>query len=158
MGSSRPGDQKLGNHGLETKQRPLVSLKTILGCNQHNFKSLFLLNFWDQLNKSLPCPTAAPAGTRGCPWVCEGLCGVGAQPSLDSWLWGLKTAGDSGQQAALSFCCVGAPRPGPPACGPPPNLSVASPSLVAGALKGRVREWDLDSRPGMSLLWVTEQP
>lgn len=140
------------------EQHPLVSLKTTLGYNQHNFKSLFLLSFWNQFNKSLSCPTAAPAGTRGCPWVCEGLCGVVAQLSLDSWLWGLKTAGDLGQQAALSFCCVGVPRPGPPACGPRPNLSVASPLLAAGALKGRVRGWDLDSRPGMSLLWVTEQP
>lgn len=136
------------------EQHPLVSGKSTLGCEQYNFKFLFLLHFWDQINKSLPCPTTAPVGARGCPWVCKGVCGVGAQPSSDSWVWGLKTAGDSGQQAVLSFCCVGAPRLGPPACGPPLNLSVASPSLAAGALKGRPSGWDLDSRPGMSLLWV----
>lgn len=147
----------LSNHGPTVREgtAPSSVPQDHTWMNQHNFKSLFLLNFWDQLNKRLPCLTAAPAGAKGCPWVIRGM--VGAQPSLDSWLWGLKMAGDLGQQAALSFCCVGVPRPGPPACGPPPNLSVASPSLAAGALKGRVRGWDLDSRPGMSLLWMTDR-
>lgn len=71
--------------------------------------------------------------------------GVGAQPSLDSRAWGLRTA-DLGQQVVLSFCCVGALKPGPPAYGPLPNLSAASPWLAAGALKGRPSGWDLDSR------------
>lgn len=76
-------------------------------------------------------------------------CGFGPGLSLGSQAWDLgMTGGCLHWKAALSFC-VGTPKPGPPASGPPPYLSVASPSPVAGALKGG---GELESNLG------TEQP